>query len=381
MSLNLSKRTFIAAAAVLLFGSLNSAQAQQATGEPIKIGAVLSVTGPAAGLGVLERDVLVMGEKLLNAKGGVRSRPIQVIIRDDTTNPDTALSQANDLIFGQKVVALLGPTISATTVAVGGVTHRNNIPQFSFAGIGPAVEFERKCVFHMPIGLELRGHALLTYAREIGAKRVGVLHDAGFGNIIQGHMRKVADKYGVELVAIEKFEFGATDTTTQAAKVKAVQPDAVVIITASATPFRDVRRLQMNQPIIADLASSTYEYVNAMGPAADNIVFPEFVIGEDPLPHQKDFVALYQKEFNRLPKFIEAFTWDALVLLTDALAKVGPDAGGEKICAAVREKPYAGVFATYDFSAPDLNGVTMSSFVFAKLVHGKYTRLPFRVKE
>ena len=374
------ERTFVAVAAAALCWT-GSVQAQQAAGEPIKIGAVLSITGAAAALGVLERDLLAMGEKLINAKGGVRGRPIQVIVRDDTTNPDTALSQANDLIFGHKVAALLGPTISATTVAVGGITHRNNIPQFSFAGIGPAVEFERKCVFHLPIGLELRGHALLTYAREIGAKRLGVLHDAGFGNIIQGHMRKFADKYGVDLVAIEKFEFGATDTTTQAAKVKAAQPDAVVIITASATPFRDVRRLQMNQTIIADLASSTYEYVNAMGSAADNVVFPEFVIGEDPLAHQKDFVALYQKEFNRLPKFIEAFTWDALNILTDALNKVGPDAGGEKVCAAVREKPYAGVFATYDFAAPDMNGVTLPSFVFAKLVNGKYTRLPFRVKE
>jgi branched-chain amino acid transport system substrate-binding protein len=380
MALSTWERTFVAIAAVALCWT-GSVQAQQASGEPIKIGAVLSITGAAAALGVLERDLLAMGEKLVNAKGGVRGRPIQVIVRDDATNPDTALSQANDLIFGQKVVALLGPTISATTVAVGGITHRNNIPQFSFAGIGPAVEFERKCVFHMPIGFELRAHALLTYAREIGAKRLGVLHDAGFGNLIQGHMRKFAEKYGVDLVAIEKFEFGATDTTTQAAKVKAAQPDAVVIITASATPFRDVRRLQMNQTIIADLASSTYEYVNAMGPAADNVIFPEFVIGEDPLAHQKDFVALYQKEFNRLPKFIEAFTWDALNILTNALNKVGPDAGGEKVCAAVREKPYAGVFATYDFAAPDMNGVTLSSFVFAKLVNGKYTRLPFRVKE
>ena len=86
--------------------------------EPIRIGAVLSVTGAAAGLGVPERNGAVVAEKAINAKGGIKGRPIKLIVEDDTTNPDTAVTKANDLIFNQKVVALLGGTNIAPTVAM-----------------------------------------------------------------------------------------------------------------------------------------------------------------------------------------------------------------------------------------------------------------------
>ena len=173
-------------ALTLFAGQLTAATAQQATGEPIKIGAILSITGPAAVFGTLERDVLQLSEKNINSKGGVKGRPLQLIFRDDGSNPDTAITHANDLIFGQKVVALLGPSISAPTVAVGGIAHRNKIPQLAYAGFGPPIEAERRCVFHMPIGLELRARALLVYAKSINAKKVGIVHDAGFGNLVQG---------------------------------------------------------------------------------------------------------------------------------------------------------------------------------------------------
>ena len=378
MGLTIIRAMLSVALAVSGLSSATSAHAQAASGEPIKIGAIISITGPAAGLGVPERNVLVMTEKVINATGGVKGRPIQVIIRDDATNPDTALSQANDLIFGQKVVAILGATITAPTVAIGGVTHKVKLPHLAFSGIGPVIERERKCVLHMPVSQELHARALLAYARSIGAKKLGVLHDAGVGNIVLAELRRLLDTYGAAIVAAEKFEFGATDITTQAAKVKAAQPDAIIVVTASATPFRDVRRLQMTQPIIAHMASSTYEYVNAMGKTADNIVFPEFLVAEDPLPHQRDFVELSKKERGALPKNVDAFVWDSLHVLRQALAKAGPGAEGEKICEAIRQTPYAGVFANYNFAADDMNGIQLSGFVYSKLVNGSYTRLPFR---
>ena len=102
-----------------------------------------------AGLGGPERNGLLLAEKDINAKGGINGRPIKIIVEDDASNPDTALSKANDLVFNQKVVALLGPSLTASTVAVGGVTHANKVPQIAFTGIGPAVERERKCLAHV----------------------------------------------------------------------------------------------------------------------------------------------------------------------------------------------------------------------------------------
>jgi len=351
----------------------------QTSGEPIKIGAIVSITGAGAGLGVPERNGLLLAEKDINAKGGVNGRPIKIVVEDDASNPDTALSKANDLLFSQKVVALLGPSLTASTVAVGGLTHSNHIPQIAFTGMGPAVEKERKCLAHVLPPQKLNAEALLEYARNIKATKIGVLHDAGYGTVVMAELKPLADKYGVKLVAVEKFEIGATDTTTQAAKVKATQPDAIFIIATSATPFRNIKQIQATQPIVAAIGSSSYEYVNAMGPAADNIVIPEFLVGEDPLPHQKAFVELYKQAYNSTPKNYEAAGWDAAHIIAQALTKAGADATGQKLCDAMRA-PYSGVLANYDFSADDMSGIPLSSYVFSKLVGGKYTRLPFQLK-
>jgi branched-chain amino acid transport system substrate-binding protein len=81
---------------------------------------------------------------------------------------------------------------------------------------------------------------------------------------------------------------------------------------------------------------------------------------------------------NGRAKNFEAAAWDAVHIAMRALAKAGPDSGSEKLCEAMRE-PYVGVMANYDFSADDMTGIGLSSFVFSKLVNGQFTRTPFRI--
>jgi len=142
-------------------------------------------------------------------------------------------------------------------------------------------------------------------------------------------------------------------------------------------PFRAIRQVKLDVPMISVHGSSTYETVKAMGDAADNIVFPEFLIAEDPLPTQKEFVEAYQKEYGKLPKHFSAAAWDAVMAVAEALKTAGPDAPGDKVCAAMR-KPYQGAMTRFDFAAPDMGGMTMSGFNYAKLVGGRYTRLDYK---
>lgn len=368
------------AALVLGAASGRSSLAQTpASGEPIHIGIVTSITGIGAGLGVPQRNGALLAEKAINAKGGINGRPIKLLIEDDASSAETALSKANDLIHNRKVVALLGPTLTAATVAVGGVTDPMKLPQIAFSGQGPAVELTRKCLFHTSPPQSLNARAILEAAKSLGAKKIGILYDSGFGTVVTGFVKKFTDEYGMQIVAEEKFEIAATDTTTQAAKIKAAQPDVVLVIATSATPFRAVRQLQMKQPMIGSVGSSSYEYVNAMGSAADNIIVPEFIVGEDPLPRQQAFIDLYRQEYGNLPKHHEAAPWDMLHILAGAIAKVGPNAGPEALCTAL-QGPHSGVMTDWDFAAPDMTGIKLSGYIFSKLTGGKYSRLPFRVE-
>ena len=83
---------------------------------------------------------LLLAEKTIYAKGGFKGRPIRILIEDDTSNPDTAVTKVNDLIFNQKVIAIFGGSLLGPAVAMGGITDGAKIPQLTFTGLGPAVE-------------------------------------------------------------------------------------------------------------------------------------------------------------------------------------------------------------------------------------------------
>jgi branched-chain amino acid transport system substrate-binding protein len=348
--------------------------------DPIKIGAVLSLTGPGAGLGLAERNGIQLAEKLINEKGGISGRPLQILIEDDGSKADIAKSKAENLIFNEKVKAMLGPSLTASTGAVAAITNAQQVPQFAITGLGPQIELTYKSLYHMMPPQTLNARAMLEYTtKALKAKKIGVLHDSGYGQLVTNALKEQSGSYGVEYVAIEKFEVGASDVSTQAAKVRAANPEVLFIIATNPIPFRNARQMRIEQPIVSAIGSSAYQYVKGMGEFGHDIVFPEFVVSEDPLAHQVEFVNQYKKAYNELPKNYEAAGWDAVQVLARALQKVGPDATPEAIAKAVRE-PYRGVTASYNFGAPDMTGIELSSYVYSKLVNGKFTRLPFKAQ-
>ena len=147
--------TAVATLAAIGVGSGGVAQAQQASGEPIKIGAILAITGPGAGLGGPTRNGILLAEKAVNASGGVGGRPIKVIIEDDASNPDNARTKANALVHNEKVVGLLGPSQVAQALSTGAITDPLKLPHIIPAGLSVPVERERKCAYHVLPSQEL----------------------------------------------------------------------------------------------------------------------------------------------------------------------------------------------------------------------------------
>ncbi|NDZ17334.1 ABC transporter substrate-binding protein [Variovorax sp. WS11] len=360
--------------AASLFACALSAQAQQ---PPLKLGVIVAATGPAAALGTAARSGALLAQKQLNAAGG---RQVQLLLRDDATNPDTALTHANELVRGEKVDVVIALTTTASSIAVGGVTSAGPTPQISLSGIGATIERERKCVVHLAWSQDVNAKAFLGYARGADLKKMGVLYDSAWGTLVYNELKRHAPAYGIELVGAEKFEQGATEATTQAAKLKAARPDVVAVIANTAVPYRDLRRLQMTQPIIGAATAASYEAVNAMGSAADNIVLPEYIVSESPTARQKPFVEMYRKEYGALPKGPALIGWDAVQIASELVRRVGPNATGAQLCAAIRSK-FDGVSYEYDFAADDLNGLRPSQLVFSKLVGGKFVPVDVRIAD
>jgi len=344
--------------------------------DPIKIGAVLCLTGPGAPLGQAERNGMRLAEKIVNEAGGVNGRTIQVLVEDDGSKPDIAKSKVEALIFNERVALLIGSSMTASTGAIAALTNSEKIPQIALTGLGPAIELTYKSLFHVLPPQSLNAKAMLEYTKAQNFNRIGVLHDSGYGQLVYNNLKAMGSDYGVNFVAVEKFEVGAQDVSTQAAKVRAAEPEAVYVIATSSVPFRGARQVRITQPIISAIGSSPYDYVRGMGEYADDIVFPEFLVGEDPEPHQQAFVDIYKAAYNSLPKNYEAAGWDTIHIAVNALKKADPT-DRTAIAQAMRQ-PYRGVMASYNFAADDLTGIELSSYVYSKLVKTQFTRLTFK---
>ena len=284
---------------------------------------------------------MLLAEKDVNDKGGVKGRPLKVLVEDDGSKADNAKNKAEQLIFDEKVVTILGPSLTASTGAVSAMTNSEGMAELAFTGLGPKIELSYNSLYHLLPPQELNARAMLEYAtKALNSKKIGVLHDTGYGQVVTNSLNALKAHYGVEFVAVEKFEVGATDTSAQAAKVRAADPDVVFIIATSPVPFRNARQVRISQPIVSAIGSSSYDYVRGMGEFADDVVFPEFVVGEDPLPHQVEFVKRYRQTYNSLPKNYEAAGWDAVHIVAKAVETAGANAKHEEIAKAIRG-PYA----------------------------------------
>jgi branched-chain amino acid transport system substrate-binding protein len=171
------------AAAVATLFSASPIRAQTAQGEPIKIGAVVSLTGPGAGLGQPERNGMLLAEKDVNDKGGVKGRPLKVLVEDDGSKADNAKNKAEQLIFDEKVVTILGPSLTASTGAVSAVTNSEGMAELAFTGLGPKIELSYNSLYHLLPPQELNARAMLEYAtkgpRGQSGRRVHHRHFSG----------------------------------------------------------------------------------------------------------------------------------------------------------------------------------------------------------
>jgi branched-chain amino acid transport system substrate-binding protein len=378
MSKEIGLRAAVAAAAMLL--CLAAARAEPPTGAPIKIGAVLSLTGPGAGLGQPERNGILLAEKILNDAGGIGGRPLKIIIEDDGSKADVAKTKAEQLVFEEGVLAMIGPSLTASTGAIGAVTNSEGLAEVTFTGLGPKIETTYRSLYHVLPPQELNARAMLEYATKgLKVKKIAILHDSGYGQVVTNQLNNLKGEYGVDFVNVEKFDVGATDVSAQAAKVRAAEPEVVFVIATSPVPFRNARQVKIAQPIVSAIGSASYDYVRGMGEFADDIVFPEFMVAEDPKPDQVEFVKLFEKTYGSLPKNFESAGWDSVHILAAAIAKAGADASRQDVAKAARA-PHAGVLAKYDFAADDMTGIDLSSYVYSKLVKGHFSRLPFKAR-
>ena len=360
--------------------------AVHAAPEPIKVGALIAVTGPAALLGAPEARTLEMRVQELNAKGGVGGRPIQLVLKDTGGSPEKAVSFARQLIEEERVFAIIGPTTSGESMAVKGIAEEGKTLLLSLAAAEAIVNPVLPHVFKVAPKDSLAVELIFQRMQRMGITRLGLLSsNTGFGKGGKEQVEKLAPQYGISIVVNEVYDKNATDLSAEVTKMKAAGVQALLnwsIEPAQSIVLKNARQMQLGVPLFQSHGFANVQYARAAGGAAEGVIFPASrIVVADQLPAsnpQKPVVEAYRKAYEaRYKEDVSTFgghAWDAFGILVKAIELVGPDR--VKVRAAVEEmKGFVGTAGVFNFSPTDHNGLDIGAFELCTVRNGRFAPL------
>ena len=356
-------------------------------GEPIRIGAILSVTGPAAFLGAPEARTLEMVVEAQNKKGGIAGRRIELIVKDSAASPEKAFSFAKQLIEENKVFAIIGPSTSGETMKIKGVAEEGKTILLSCAAAEVIVNPVAKYVFKTP---QNDNHAILKIfeqMKKMKISKIGVLSsNTGFGNAGKEQIGKLAPENGLTILVNEVYDKDASDLTAEVTKVKAANVQAIVnwsIEPAQSIVIKNARQIGLKVPIFQSHGFGNIKYVETAGEAAEGVIFPAGrLLVADVLPKthpQREILVQYKKDYeSRYKEEASTFgghAYDAFIILLKAIEKA-KSTDKEAVRAAIEQlKGVVGTGGVFNFSPGDHNGLDINAFEILTVKKGKFALL------
>ena len=372
-----------------LFAALALAAVTSFAADTIKIGSVLSVSGPAAFLGDPELKTLQLYVEKINAAGGVLGRKLELVHYDDGSDAAKANSFTKRLIESDKVNFLIGGTTTGATMAMAPLVERAKVPFISLAGAVVVIDPVKKWVFKTPHTDRMAAEKVFEDMKKRGISKVGLLSEtSGFGASGRKETKAVAAKYGITLVADETYGPKDTDTTAQLTRIKnAPGVQAVFVFGLGQGPAivtKNYGQLGMAKvPMYQSHGVASDEYLKLSGKVAEGVRLPTPALliakalpANDP---QKAIVTSYDKDYRDRykaePSTFGGYALDALNLSVDAMKRAG-STDGEKVRAALETtKGFVGTTGVFNMSPKDHMGLDLSAFRMVEVKNGDWQLL------
>jgi branched-chain amino acid transport system substrate-binding protein len=319
-----------------------------------KIGVISIITGAGAGYGEAITNGFKLARDEVNAKGEVK---IDLIFEDSSGKPEQALDAAQKLINSDKVVAILGPTLSTEMKVVGPEANANGVPIMGTSTTAVGITQIGKYVFRnsLPEALAIPASIKKAVAK-YHLKKVAMLYgnDDVFTKSGFDTMKKVATDLGLKITTIEEFQKGQADYKAQLTKIKATRPDAIfcsALYDEGAVILSQARKMGINVPFVGGNGFNSPKVIEIAKGAAEGLIVATPWFGDKPDPKVRAFVQKYEKTFGKKPDQFAAQAYDALYLMALALKKAGK-ADRDKLRDALASiRDFNGVLGKFSFDA------------------------------
>ncbi|AKJ69674.1 branched-chain amino acid ABC transporter substrate-binding protein [Pandoraea thiooxydans] len=381
----MNRKLLGAVSAVALLAGIygGAAQAQ------VKIGVTLSTTGPAASLGIPEKNTIALLPREIDGKS------VQYIVLDDATDTTTAVKNMRKLTSEDHVDAVIGSTVTPNALAMIDVAAETHTPVISLAAgaaIVEPVDAKRRWVFKAPQNDILMATAIAQHMEDHGVKTVGFI---GFSDAYgQGWYReftKAAELHKLKIVANEQYSRNDTSVIGQVLKLMSAHPDAILIAgsgTPAALPQRTLKERGYKGVIYQTHGVANNDFLRVCGADCNGTFLPASpLLVADQLPASnpvKKSAEVYKKAYEKMygAGSVSTFgghAWDAGHMLREAipvaLKKAKP--GTEAFRAALRDaleniKNMDGTAGVFNMSTTDHNGLDQRGRVMVEIVNGKW---------
>jgi branched-chain amino acid transport system substrate-binding protein len=344
----------------------------------LKIPVILSLTGSGAFVGRDDQTSMQLLEKLVNAKGGVAGHPVEFDFLDDASNAQTGVQLA-DGVIASKVPIFIGPSLTQQCAAVVPLVRENGPADFCLSpGLNPA---PNGWVWSSSVSLKDSAIALLKYFRERGLTKLAILSstDATGQEIDRDYdyARSLPENRGIEFVAREHFNLSDVSVTAQMARIKAVNPQALLTWTvgpAFGTELHGISDVGLDVPVLAsngDMVHSQLQQYKAIMPK--ELLFTGVLVNGHarlaPGPI-KTAQNVYLDAFAAAgvrPDFPHTLAWDPAQIVLLAYAKLGPNATSQQFRDFINTlHGFAGINGIYDFRDGTQHGIGQNALIMVR---------------
>jgi branched-chain amino acid transport system substrate-binding protein len=376
----LLRRGLLAAGATLIATPLLAQPA------PIRIGAVLSVTGPASFLGDPEDKTLRLYVNRINAAGGVNGRPLQLIVYDDAGDANRARTFATRLVEDDRVVAMVGGTTTGTTLAMRPVFEEARIPFISLAGGIEIIDPVSPFTFKTPHTDRMACEKIFADIRARGLTRIAMISGTdGFGQSMRTQCQRVAGAAGITILAEESYGPRDSDMTPQLTRIRGVAGVEAVVNPGfgqgPAIVTRNYSQLGIRLPLYQSHGVASREFINLATPAAAEgvrlpagaLLVAEQLPANDP---QREVVmsykTIFEREFNQPVSTFGGHAYDGLMILVEAMRRAN-STDGVRLRDAIRAtRGFVGTGGIVNMSATDHMGLDLSAFRMVEIRGGNW---------
>jgi branched-chain amino acid transport system substrate-binding protein len=378
------KKTCLSAVAIVAALALPGSPARAQSNE-IVIGITVTTTGPAAALGIPERNALEFVTKEI---GGV---PLKVIVLDDGGDPTNATTNARRFVTESKADIIMGSSTTPPSIAVSNVANEAGIPHIGLAPF-PITPERAKWSVDMPQPVPIMGKVLYQHMKAHNIKTVGYIgYSDSYGDLWLNDFKTQGQPMGMTLVDEERFARPDTSVAGQVLKLVAANPDAILVGasgTAAGLPQTELRARGYKGLIYQTHGAASMDFIRIAGPAAEGVIMAS---GPVMNPEGQPDSALTKKPGLALVTAYEAkygpnsrsqfagHSYDAFLVLERVIpvalkkAKPGTPEFREAIRQAfVTEHEIAASQGVYNFTDKDRYGLDDRSRIVLTVKNGKY---------